>query len=68
MFTLNEVTLRSLEYDDIDTLYVWNLDIQLEMLAGWGQNGRVQHIDSVLSDELQTLRQQKAQGLMPLRS
>ena len=68
MFTLNEVTLRSLEYDDIDTLYAWNLDIQLEMLAGWGQNGRVQHIDSVLSDELQTLRQQKAQGLMPLRS
>ena len=36
MFTLNSVTLRPLEYDDIDTLYAWNTNIELEMLAGWG--------------------------------
>ncbi len=36
MFSLNEVTLRPLEFDDIDTLYDWSASIELEMLAGWG--------------------------------
>ena len=29
MFTLNNVTLRQLEFDDIDTLYSWETDIEL---------------------------------------
>ena len=36
MFSLNGVTLRPLEFDDIDQLYDWDSDSELEMLAGWG--------------------------------
>ena len=36
MFSLNGVTLRPLELDDIDTLYAWECDSELEILAGWG--------------------------------
>lgn len=36
MFSLNNVTLRPLELDDIDTLYIWECDSELEILAGWG--------------------------------
>ncbi len=36
MFSLNSVTLRPLEFDDIDTLYAWDSDSELEMYAGWG--------------------------------
>lgn len=36
MFSLNGVTLRPLECDDIDTLYAWNADSELEMYGGWG--------------------------------
>jgi len=36
MFSLNGVTLRPLEFADIDTLYAWDSDTELEMLAGWG--------------------------------
>jgi len=36
MFSLNGVTLRPLEFEDIDTLYNWDSDIELDMLAGWG--------------------------------
>lgn len=36
MFSLNGVTLRPLELDDIDTLYSWACDSELEILAGWG--------------------------------
>jgi RimJ/RimL family protein N-acetyltransferase len=35
MFTLNNVTLRPLELDDIDTLYSWETDIELAILSGW---------------------------------
>ena len=36
MFTLNGVTLRPLEFDDIETLYNWSVTLELEMLTGWG--------------------------------
>jgi RimJ/RimL family protein N-acetyltransferase len=36
MFALHDVALRPLEPEDIDTLYRWNTDVTLEMLAGWG--------------------------------
>lgn len=36
MFTINNVTLRPLEFDDIDTLYTWEFDIKLSLEAGWG--------------------------------
>ena len=35
MFTLNNVTLRYLELDDIDTLYRWETDIELALWSGW---------------------------------
>ena len=35
MFTLDKVTLRPLELDDIDTLYIWESDLDLNMQAGW---------------------------------
>ena len=35
MFTLNDVTLRPLEFDDIDTLYEWETDIELAVWSGW---------------------------------
>ena len=35
MFTLHEVTLRPLEIEDIDVLYTWDLDNELNILAGW---------------------------------
>jgi RimJ/RimL family protein N-acetyltransferase len=35
MFTLNDVTLRPLEFDDIDTLYAWESNSGLDMSAGW---------------------------------
>lgn len=37
MFSLDGVTLRPLEFDDIDTLYAWDSDNELEMYAGWGR-------------------------------
>jgi RimJ/RimL family protein N-acetyltransferase len=36
MFSHNQVTLRSIDLDDIDILYAWSTDWELEMLAGWG--------------------------------
>lgn len=36
MFTIDDVTLRPLEVDDIDMLYLWDSDSMLEILAGWG--------------------------------
>lgn len=35
MFTIDNVTLRYLEFDDIDTLYRWETDIELAIWAGW---------------------------------
>ncbi|MDQ6662348.1 MAG: GNAT family N-acetyltransferase [Chloroflexota bacterium] len=35
MFSLNGVTLRPLEFDDIDTLYEWDSDTELSIYAGW---------------------------------
>jgi hypothetical protein len=35
MFTLNNVTLRYLELDDIDTLYSCETDIELSSWSGW---------------------------------
>ena len=35
MFTINKVTLRFLEFDDIDTLYSWESDIELSIWSGW---------------------------------
>ncbi len=35
MFTLEHVTLRPLEMDDIDTLYTWESDVEINMQAGW---------------------------------
>ncbi len=35
MFTINNVTLRYLELDDIDTLYGWETDIELAIWSGW---------------------------------
>jgi RimJ/RimL family protein N-acetyltransferase len=35
MFAINNVTLRYLEFDDIDTLYRWETDIELALWAGW---------------------------------
>ncbi len=35
MFTLNNVTLRPLEFDNIDTLYSWETDIELAIWSGW---------------------------------
>jgi RimJ/RimL family protein N-acetyltransferase len=35
MFTINNVTLRYLELDDIDTLYSWVCDIELAIWSGW---------------------------------
>lgn len=35
MFTINKVTLRYLEFDDIDTLYTWENDIELAIWSGW---------------------------------
>ncbi len=36
MFHLDAVTLRPLEPADLDTLYQWHLDLELEALSGWG--------------------------------
>ena len=36
MFSFHGVTLRPLEFDDIETLYDWSTDGELEILAGWG--------------------------------
>ena len=35
MFRLNDVTLRPLEFDDIDTLYGWETDVELAIWSGW---------------------------------
>ncbi|GCE15209.1 GNAT family N-acetyltransferase [Tengunoibacter tsumagoiensis] len=35
MFSLNTVTLRPLEFEDIPLLYTWDLDHELNMLSGW---------------------------------
>jgi RimJ/RimL family protein N-acetyltransferase len=35
MFSLNGVTLRPLEFDDIDTIHDWESDIELNMYGGW---------------------------------
>jgi RimJ/RimL family protein N-acetyltransferase len=35
MFTINNVTLRYLEFDDIETLYSWETDIELSIWSGW---------------------------------
>lgn len=35
MFTLDNVTLRPLEMDDIETLYTWECDIELAIWSGW---------------------------------
>ncbi len=35
MFTIDNVTLRPLETNDIDTLYTWEHDIELSIRAGW---------------------------------
>jgi len=35
MFTLDDVTLRPLEFADIDALYRWHTDTELAMWAGW---------------------------------
>jgi RimJ/RimL family protein N-acetyltransferase len=35
LFTLHDVTLRPLELDDIDVLSRWDLDNELNILAGW---------------------------------
>jgi RimJ/RimL family protein N-acetyltransferase len=36
VFTLDGVTLRALELADIDQLYDWEGDIEINILAGWG--------------------------------
>lgn len=35
MFALNSTTIRALEVNDLDTLYSWEQDIELSILAGW---------------------------------
>ena len=35
MFNLNNVTLRPLETSDIETLYAWDDDIEVNVLGGW---------------------------------
>lgn len=35
MFTLNTTTIRPLETSDLDTMYDWEQDIELSILAGW---------------------------------
>lgn len=35
MFSLNGVTLRPLELDDIDLIYQWETNIGLDILSGW---------------------------------
>jgi RimJ/RimL family protein N-acetyltransferase len=35
MFSLNGVTLRPLELDDIDLMYQWEANIELDILSGW---------------------------------
>ncbi|GLV60932.1 acetyltransferase [Dictyobacter sp. S3.2.2.5] len=35
MFALDDVSLRPLEIDDLDTLYDWEYDVELSLLAGW---------------------------------
>ena len=35
MFTIDNVTLRYLEFDDIDLLYTWEADIELAIWSGW---------------------------------
>src|SRR5947209_4219934 len=35
MFRLNNTTIRALEVNDLDTLYSWEQDIELSILAGW---------------------------------
>lgn len=35
MFALDGIALRSLELPDIDALYAWSTDIELELLGGW---------------------------------
>lgn len=35
MFTLDNVTLRPLEMDDIEILYTWERDIELAIWSGW---------------------------------
>ena len=35
VFSLNDVTLRPLEFDDIDTLYKWETNSELNILSGW---------------------------------
>ena len=37
MFSFDEVTLRPLEPEDIDTLYTWDCDHELNILAGWSR-------------------------------
>jgi len=37
VFALDGVVLRPLEVSDIDTLYAWSVDIELNVLAGWGR-------------------------------
>ncbi len=35
MFTLNGVTLRPLELDDIERMYPWETNTELDILSGW---------------------------------
>ena len=41
MFTLGEVALRPLRADDIDTLYTWETDPELNILGGWTPSARL---------------------------
>jgi RimJ/RimL family protein N-acetyltransferase len=36
LFTHDQVTLRPLEPEDVDTAYAWHLDTEIEILSGWG--------------------------------
>ena len=51
MFTLNGVTLRPLEFDDIETLYNWSAS-----LRGGDRDGHVWPIDNALNDGLLNLK------------
>jgi diamine N-acetyltransferase len=41
MFSLGEVALRPLRIDDIDTLYTWETDPELNILGGWTPSARL---------------------------
>ncbi|WP_199616268.1 GNAT family N-acetyltransferase [Paenibacillus alkalitolerans] len=52
MFTIDGVTLRPIESDEIDTMYDWHLDFDIDMYSSWGKKRSREHFKERLQKAL----------------